>query len=273
MSDQPEQPTLLDQEAFADHMEGVLRSAPDITLLGNDEFGFRMRIGEIELRLGLDNLYQTYIQRPQLLSEIEATMLKALRNYNAAREVSNFDDLRTRIFPMLKPISILAHITERGLPMIVYRPFLADLIIAYVIDEPSSVAFINEQHLERWQIGDQILHDTAIRNLAERTNERGSFTTAGEGSQHIIVFNTQDGFDATRLLLPTLLSQWRNQFPGQMVIGVPNRDFLICFSDADRSILANVARQVQFDTTNREHGLTDQLFTLVNGEVREYDWE
>lgn len=189
------------------------------------------------------------------------------------RSVSSFEQLKERVFPMLKPIGLLAEVRERKLPMIVYRPFLADLIIAYVVDETGSAAYINERHLERWELGEHELHARAIENLRRRTEEHGSHTVVGEGAQRLVVFNTQDGYDATRLLLPALLERWRGEFPGRVVIGVPSRDFLIMFSDADEQILANVAHQVQLDAANREHGLTDQLFTLDAGQVREYEWE
>ena len=88
-----------------------------------------------------------------------------------------------------------------------------------------------------------------------------------------MIFNTQDGFDATRLLLPDVLAGLRGQFPGRMVIGVPNRDIMILFSDADETILANVASQIEADAAQQANGLTDRLFTLDSGEVREYAWE
>jgi hypothetical protein len=34
-----------------------------------------------------------------------------------------------------------------------------------------------------------------------------------------------------------------------------------------------VAQQVQADAAQREYGLTDQLFTFANGQVREYSWD
>lgn len=200
----------------------------------------------------------------------DSEMLDPIR---AARQVSSFAALRERVFPMLKPLLLLNTVRERKLPMLVYRPLLADLMITYVIDEAGSLAYINENHLERWGIAEHELHAQALTNLQTRTAERGSYTATGSGAQRLIVFNAQDGFDATRLLLSGLLAQIQPQFPGAMVIGIPNRDFLIAFSDADRTILANVAVQIQRDAAERDHGLTDQLFTLVNGEVREYEWE
>jgi uncharacterized protein YtpQ (UPF0354 family) len=263
----------LNRSAFATYIEDLLQTVEGVTILAREDFGFRVQVRQSEMQLGLENVYAAYLQSPDQLEQIGATLVKALRNYNQAREITRFDELRERVYPMLKPIGLLATVRERNLPMLAYRPFLADLIIAYVIDEPGSVAYINEKHLERWQIDEAALHDQAVENLARRTREAGNYTATGTGAQRIIVFNTQDGFDATRLLLPALLNEWRTQFPSRMVIGIPNRDFLICFSDADRTVLANVAQQVQFDAAQRDHGLTDQLFTLINGEVREYSWE
>jgi uncharacterized protein YtpQ (UPF0354 family) len=263
----------LNPQSFATFIGDLLETTEGVTIQSREEFGFRIRVGQTEMQLGLENVYGAYLQAPDQLEQIGATLVKALRNYNQARDITSFEELRARIYPMLKPITLLASVHERNLPMLAYRPFLADLIITYVIDEPGSVAYINEKHLERWQIDEARLHDQAITNLAARTQEQGNYTAAGSGTQRIIVFNTQDGFDATRLLLSELLNEWRPQFPGRMVIGVPNRDFLICFSDVDRTVLNNVSQQVQIDAIQRDHGLTDKLFTLINGEVREYNWE
>ncbi|GAB4443521.1 MAG: DUF1444 family protein [Chloroflexi bacterium OHK40] len=269
MSDEP----VLDVETFAEAMEQRLRAQPAITVRERDGLTLRLHMGESDITLTLDNFYRSYTQQPADLDQVADQLLRSLRTYDAARSISSFEALRERVFPMLKPVNLLLTVRERKLPMLIYRPFLADLIICYVIEEPSSVAYITEQHLERWQLSEHELHEQALTNLRRRTDERGSYTATGDGAQRLVIFNTQDGYDATRLLLPTLLERWRTEIPGTMVIGVPNRDFLIIFSDADRTILGNVARQIQLDSANREHGLTDQLFTLEEGQVREYEWD
>jgi uncharacterized protein YtpQ (UPF0354 family) len=195
------------------------------------------------------------------------------KSQDTGRSIINFDDLRLRVMPILKPLELLVTVRERKLPMLVYRPFLGDLMITYVISEGGRLAYINEQHLERWQVSTHNLHEQAIINLRQRTDELGSYTTTGEGAQRLVIFNTLDGFDATRLLLPDMLATLRGLFPGHMVIGIPNRDFMILFSDADNTILANVASQIEADASQHANGLTDRLFTLRGNEVREYEWE
>jgi hypothetical protein len=271
MSDEEE--PILDPEAFAEELEGRLRAADGIEMLARNGMTISVRVGANDLSLNLDTFYQAYTAQPAALESLATSLLRSLRSYDPARAAAGYAQVRERIFPMLKPIVLLAEIRDRKLPMIAYRPFLADLIIAYVVDEAASVAYISEQHLERWEISEHDLHNQAVENLRRRTDERGNYTTVGEGPQRLVIFNSQDGFDAARLLLPALLERWRGDFPGRMVIGVPSRDFLIIFSDADEQILANVAQQIQLDAANREHGLTEQLFTLESGQVREYEWE
>ena len=95
----------------------------------------------------------------------------------------------------------------------------------------------------------------------------------GAGDQQLFIYNSGDGYDAARLLLADVLADWARALPGNLVIGIPNRDFLIAFSDANPEILRAVAAQVQADAAQRQYGLTEQLFTLVKGVVKEYSWE
>jgi uncharacterized protein YtpQ (UPF0354 family) len=189
------------------------------------------------------------------------------------RTANDYAELADRIYPMLKPLALLAEVSERGLPMLAYREFLSDLIIAYVIDEERSVSYINENHLERWEVAVVDLHERAIENLRRRTADTVRYTTVGEGEQQLFIFNSGDGYDASRLLLSDVLAEWARQMPGRLVIGVPNRDFMIAFSDANPEILRAVAAQVQADAVRREYALTDQLFTLAGDVVKEYNWE
>lgn len=264
---------LLDIEAFGALIEARLHTLTTVSLVQRSGLTLTLRVGAREVAIKLDNLYKSYLQDPDALNSLLRAFTQALDKAEHEREISSYADLRTRIFPMLKPIALLMTVRERNWPMLAYRPFLADLIISYVIDGPGSLAYITEPHLEHWQISEHEIHEQAIENLRQRTDERGNYTATGEGAQRLIVYNTQDGYDATRLLLPGMLIRWRPQFPGNMVIGVPNRDFLIAFSDADRTILSSVAQQIQVDAAQREHGLSDQLFTLENGSIREYEWE
>lgn len=263
----------LDARAFVDRIEQVLNNTDGIEVLERDGMELEVRTPDADMRLNVQTFYTFYLQNPLQVESIIHTLVKTLQGFQPDRSTSSYAALCERIYPMLKPIALLTEVCERQLPLILYRPFLADLMITYVIDEADSVAFINEEHLAKWEVAEHSIHNQALDNLRQRTLNATDYTTVGTGAQRLFIFSSQDGYDATRILLPDILDQWRAQLPGRMVIGIPNRDFLIAFSDLDRMTLTSMARQIQLDSIQRSYGLTDQLFTLINGEIRVYELE
>ena len=265
--------TPMSAEQFAAYMEKRLSLYDEIEVRGRSGMELRLRANEADVAADLSNFYAAYTRSPDQLDAVVQTFVRVIAGIQPDRTTSDYAELADRIYPMLKPLDMLAEVSERKLPMLAYREFLGDLIITYVIDEERSVSYINEEHLERWQIDVQDIHERAIENLRRRTEEQVRYTAVGEGEQRLFIFNSGDGYDATRLLLSDVLAEWVRQVPGRLVIGIPNRDFLIAFSDANPEILRAVAAQVQADAVQREYGLTEQLFTLGGGVVTEYRWE
>jgi uncharacterized protein YtpQ (UPF0354 family) len=258
---------------FANYIERRLSLEDAIEVLGREGLQLRLRANGVEMTADLSNFYDVYARDPSELDTIARNFVVTTLGLVPDRETSDFAELADRVYPMLKPIELLVTVRERKLPMLAYREFLAQLIITYVIDEPRSVTYINDDHLERWSVSVAEVHEQAIANLRHRTHERVDYVTAGEGDQRLYIFNSGDGYDATRLLLGDVLATWARTLPGNLVIGIPNRDFLIGFSDANPEILERIAQQIQADAAGREYGLTEQLFTLEAGQVREYEWE
>jgi uncharacterized protein YtpQ (UPF0354 family) len=259
-------------EQFAGYMEKRLTVYDEIEFLDREGMELRLRANGADVTADLTNFYSAYSRDPAQLDVVFETFVRVMLGIQPDRSASDYAALADRIYPMLKPLEMLVEVRERKLPMLAYREFLADLMIAYVIDEERSVAYINEEHLDRWSVSAHDLHEHSLVNLRRRT-EQVKYTTVGAGEQQLFIFNSGDGYDASRLLLSEVLAEWARALPGNLVIGIPNRDFLIAFSDANPEILRAVAMQVQADAAQREYGLTDQLFTFVKGVVKEYRWE
>jgi uncharacterized protein YtpQ (UPF0354 family) len=266
-------PSPMSAAQFAAYIERRLSLEDAIEVLGREGMQLRLRVNGVEMTVDLNNFYNAYMRDPSEIDTIARNFVATTLGLVPDRETSDFAELADRIYPMLKPIELLVTVRERKLPMLAYREFLAQLIVTYVIDEQRSVTFINDDHLERWGVSMADVHEQAIINLRRRTHEQVDYVTAGEGDQRLYIFNSGDGYDATRLLLGDVLATWARALPGNLVIGIPNRDFLIGFSDANPEILEQIAQQIQADAIGREYGLTEQLFTLESGQVREYEWE
>lgn len=264
---------LLTQEEFVQAISDRIEEEFDLRLVSNTNQSVELRVKGLQFDIPVTPYYETYLNEPETIDSILDSFVDDAYSLVPDRSLTTYEELKDRIFPMLKPISILADLRERNLPMLAYQLLLGDLIVSYVIREPQSVVYINEKHLELWEVNEYTLHSQALENLRRLTDREGNYKTIGTGAQRLFVWETQDGYDATRLLLTDTLVAWQHQLPGKIVIGVPNRDFLIAFSDSDRTVLEGVARQIQVDATQQEHGLTDRLFTIRNATLREYEWD
>lgn len=260
-------------EQFAGYMEKRLTVYDDIEVIDREGLELRLRASGADVTADLGTFYSAYLRDPSQLDVVVETFVRSVLGIQPDRSASDYAALAERIFPMIKPLAMLLEVHERHLPMLAYREFLGDLMITYVVDEGRSAAYINEEHLDRWGVSVQDLHKQAIENLRRRTDAQVKYTVVGEGEQRLFMYNSGDGYDATRLLLADVLAGWARELPGNLVIGIPNRDFLIAFSDANPEILHAVIAQVQSDAAQRQYGLTEQLFTLVQGIVKEYNWE
>jgi uncharacterized protein YtpQ (UPF0354 family) len=264
---------MMSREQFAGYVEKRLTLYDEITLLGRNGLELQLRVDDADRSVDLGIFYAAYARDPTQLDVVIQNFVAVAHGIVPDRSTSDFAELADRIYPMLKPIALLAEVRDRRLPMLAYSEFLAELIITYVVYEGRSVAFINEEHLERWGLGVHELHAQALANLRERTLKQVDYSTLGVDEQRIFIFNSGDGYDATRLLLTDVIAGWASQMPGNIVLGIPNRDFLIAFSDANPTILNSIAQQIQADAARLAHGLTEQLFTFADSVIKEYQWE
>ena len=66
------------------------------------------------------------------------------------------------------------------------------------------------------------------------------------------------------------MAKWAKRIPGRMLIGIPNRDFLIAFSNRNPAHVAAIAGQVRRDAVEQDHPLCADLLVWQDGRVREY---
>jgi hypothetical protein len=89
----------------------------------------------------------------------------------------------------------------------------------------------------------------------------------------LVVVNTSDSFDAARILLPDLRGFFAAQIGSPFFVGIPNRDFLICYSaQTDEKTLKNIRNQIATDYDERPYPLSKNIF-IVDGknEIKQLD--
>ncbi len=224
--------------------------------------------GTAGVEIAVEPFERAYRRRPDALDAVVQTLLRVSNGEKGVPD-PGYQAIASLIVPQLKPIVLLSDLLDRGADPIIYQLFLADLIITYAIQDGKRLSYLTEAQLTRWGVSEYAVHEQAIANLRLRSADV-PYQMTGSGSNQLVIFNHNDGLDAARILLPDMLTQATRTIPGETLIGIPNRDFMIMFSDDDPDRVSAVSLQITRDVRQQPHGLSDKLFTLIDGEIREY---
>lgn len=264
-------PPLLDTTAFTDVLARATRRA-GIRVERSEELAIFVVLPGGSLRCNLTTAYDAYRQSPDRLDDIVVAHLAALTRVHAAPAPATATELRTQLLPLLNQRSRLTSLQPPGLPAPFHRPFPGNLVVTYVFDQPDTMAYVNPKLLETLGVaglGVDELHGLAVENLRKRTRPKG-YEVHGLGDQRLLISTEQDGYTACRALLPELLEAWASKVSGRLLLGIPNRDFLIGFGDRDPQHVAAMARQVRIDAGKMARPLTSSLLVWQEGQLREF---
>jgi uncharacterized protein YtpQ (UPF0354 family) len=269
MSDHP---IILSPYEFTQAAAQMLATHGEVEVVDLGDLTLHLRVGGRDVTGDLNNFYALYRNSPDQLPVIWEALRDALLDLPPDRTEDDPDVLLERVMPMLKPLALLNTVREQKLPMLAYRPLVGQLMLTYVIDEERSVTYISEDHLRAWGVDEPALHNRAIYNLRVKP-WRPHPGLIGSGPGALLIFNGRDGYDATRAILPELFQSFAAAIPGSLVIGVPNRDFLIAFSDADPGVFAQIRAQIEVDAETQDHPISAQLLTYRDGKLALYEPE
>lgn len=171
-----------------------------------------------------------------------------------------FADLRDRLFPMMMdPVQI----QEKGQGQMLNGQIADGLFVIYAIEEPNDkVRYVSFQDLRDWGISHSTVHVTALKNLDRLTQgKRVAKLDAPEGGRPMFIWNLEDGYDAARILLPKWMDDFAEAVTGNLVIGVPHRNWLIALGDEDERLVDLVAKRVQAEHQEAGFPVSPYLYT------------
>lgn len=208
----------------------------------------------------LESLYRLATLNPEdTKRNIERWVVEILRAEESASErEGSFEEVKERIYPMILPD--WASNSHRHT---VTQPLLEGLDIAYAIDSDRTIAYLSQAQFEVWNVSVDDLHEAAISNLVSRSDSMAATAAQDEdGTINLIIFQTCDGYDASRILLPTLHDRLSEHLGSPFAAGIPNRDILLCFRD-DAETVSRIRTQIAEDYARMPHQLTDKLILVT----------
>jgi len=245
---------------------GVVRQRFPLVKLESNPAEFSLSLNGFSI--SLENLYRSAAGAGDSADAmVERWVLELLRLAEGSPDQrATLDELRPRIMPM-----VIVHGPRDGASSIVAQQLLEGLMVAYAIDSERTISYIPQKVFEKWKISVEDLHETAINNLVERSESLPAHAAQDEsGRVAFVIIQTMDGYDASRILLPTLHEKLREHLGSPFLAGIPNRDILICFRD-DPETIRKMSRQIAHDYRTMPHQISDRLFLITADGIAEYE--
>src|SRR5262245_32272545 len=213
----------LTREQFFDQVIAIVKSRFPLVKLARADQSFSLKLnGHIA---SLENLYRAIVLRPEEMQhQVERWAVELIRASEGSPDAdATFEQLKERILPM-----VLAQLPdEPGASNVYTQPLIEGLQVAYAVDNDRTINYVLRSTFSRWKVTQEDLHSTAIENLISRSEAISAHAAQDDDGQiNLILFQTMDGFDASRILLPTLHDRLREHLGSPFVAGIPNRDIL-----------------------------------------------
>lgn len=250
------QPT---REQFVQQVIDVIKAKFPLVKVARSEKSFSLKLNGHAAPL--ENLYRIASLKPdETQRHIQRWIVELIRaGEGTPDESGSFDELKDRLLPVLLGDGP-QDVDSRG---IVTQPLVEGLRVAYALDHDRTISYLPKPVFEAWEMDVEDLHETALSNLIARSEAINAHAAQDDkGQVYLVLFQTMDGYDAARLLLPTLHDRLRGYLGSPFVAAVPNRDILICFRN-DAETVDKLRDQIGKDYMQMPHQVSDKLFLVT----------
>ena len=247
----------LSREQFVEQVLSYVREKFPLVKVARGREPFSMLVnGHLA---SMENVYRMAVLQPEeTRHHIERWVVELVRASEGTPDrTGSFDELRERILPMIITDGESDHRT------MITEPLIEGLSIAYSIDSDRTIAYIPEPQFADWKIDRDTLHEAAIENLVKRSESMSAHAAQDDdGKINLILFQTMDGYDASRVLLPNLHDKLREHLGSPFCAAIPNRDILLCFRNEEETV-DRLRTQIQADHAKMPHGVTEKLLLIT----------
>lgn len=255
---------VLPPEQFVQAVRAIIAARhPDVKVKSELDFGLECEVGGKISSLFLDNMYAQYRQAPGMLAQIVAQYLLVARPVaDGAGEIC-WDEAKGRVLPLIKPDEYFHAIPDADVrENLVTFDAANGLRVVIVLDSEQTMRSVKKDELQGWGISMDQIRETALKNLATLTAPLWPEAVANAGQRGSFEFMTNDGYDASRIMLPDLYERVsRSLGCSRIIVTIPTRDILVAF-DADKTTKERVAAFAVKVFGEGHHSVTADLFYM-----------
>ncbi|CAM3765008.1 DUF1444 domain-containing protein [Mesobacillus zeae] len=153
---------------------------------------------------------------------IDETVYYVSEGLAAMEEEVGLSGQEQKIYPVIRSASFPAE-AEEGVPFF-FDSHTAETRIYYALDMGKTYRLIDKKLLSREGWSESQVRETALFNVRSLSSEFKEDKVAG----NVFYFlNTNDGYDASRVLNSTLMENMKQRIEGTMAAAIPHQDVLI----------------------------------------------
>lgn len=231
---------------------------PTLKVLDEQEDELVVQLSDQVCNIHLDHLFRRSSATPgkagMLIRQAVDSLVLAIKE--AAPQPSDWD---TQLMPLLLRTD---GVTPNDLLL---RPLTDKLVIGYVLRTEYYLRWVTYQMASDAQISGETMHDIAIRNLERSCNALVVETdnVDEDGYNRWVQFNTQDGFDAARVLIPSFFQRFAPRFADtDLLVAIPSRDSVTIISSEDRGMASLLSWRVGHEYARSAYPLFDHLLLI-----------
>jgi uncharacterized protein YtpQ (UPF0354 family) len=207
--------------------------------------------------------------------EDEATLQGAVRRLcNAlapgAQAAEPWSAVHDRLFPRLVGPSFVDALPD---PKSLHLLRLArEVWVTLVLRYEGRARYVRQDEVETWSKDGALPRAQALQNLAG-TYGRARFSRHDTHEGPLVIAESRDGFDASRLLLPGVHALLREELGTPCVIGIPHRDTLLAAPLGNRALVSTLQARVEDAARRAPHAISRTLLVIdergIAGELRD----
>jgi uncharacterized protein YtpQ (UPF0354 family) len=220
---------------------------------------------ELDLQEAFDRLEDDPGSRDEIVDEVVAD---AQERMEVGIGELSFEDAREDLMPLLKARFQIRRFgfdaTETEQP--------ANLATVYAVDSDDAFTIVTPEDVERWGTTVEEIDEIALDNLARRTDEDEPLLCEPSGGQPLCGWASGDGYDATRMIVPALRRQIREEYGNDepVAYAVPEEHIYVALplnALRRRNIERPFRLKLQRDFQMSEDPLSPEIFVEENGKL------
>jgi hypothetical protein len=220
-----------------------------------------MSIRAGDFRINLNNARRQYEQSAKTDQALR-DIVKEFKAFWPTTEVANrfpktYEEARRRLLPQFMPSAIASDEAQ------VRMPFAGNVVLGIVVDDDRSYSCLKRETLKNWGQTEEVAFADALNNLDTRSHGMQMRQFKQFGATFFAV-SMRDGFDAARIAVPKLRTAFGRQLGHPFYFGIPNREFLICWSAEGGSEVLEFARgKLRGDFQKQPYPISSSIFQVT----------